>query len=47
MADELAANATLPRNLVEQTFGYFDELSLTRAGKAKPAKSTGNTPVEG
>jgi len=28
-SDEPATNATLPRNLVEQTFGYFDESSLT------------------
>jgi hypothetical protein len=47
MADELAANTTLPRNLVEQTFGYFDELSVTRARKTKPAESVGSTPVEG
>lgn len=42
MTDELAANTTLPRNLVEETFGYFDELSLTRAGKEKPAKEKPN-----
>ncbi len=47
MVDELAANTTLSRNLVEQTFGYFDELSLTRARKTKPVESAGNTPVEG
>ena len=42
MMDELEANKALPRNLAEQTLGYFDELSLTRAGKSQPTK-----PVEG
>lgn len=37
MADELTANKALPRNLVDQTFGYFDELSLART-PGKPAK---------
>jgi hypothetical protein len=45
MMDELEANKALPRNLAEQTFGYFDELSLTRAGK--PAKPQEDKPVEG
>ncbi len=47
MMDELEANKALPRNLAEQTLGYFDELSLTRAGKSQPAKPQEDKPVEG
>jgi hypothetical protein len=47
MADELTANKALPPNLVDQTFGYFDELSLTRTTNTKPVKPKGDKPVEG
>ncbi len=50
MQDELEANKDLPRDLVERTFGYFDELSLTRASKTsggKKAKAREDKPANG
>lgn len=38
VADEMASNAKLPKNLDGRLFGYFDELSQARAKQGKAAK---------
>ena len=40
MTDELLADKSLPRNLVEQTFGYFDELARMRTPPSKPTDNS-------